>query len=221
MSQDTPHRPFGWTSMHACVLAIICLLLGILVGYLVRGPQPAVQGAPATVQSAESTPAGISQLAPEGLKRMADKQAGPVLAQLKAKPDDLALLVQAGNIYYDARQFNDAIDYYSRALAADADNTDVRTDRAAAYWFLGDADRAIAELGRVLNQQPNKPNALLNRGIIRWQGKMDVKGAVADWENLLKADPNFPQRSEVERLIAQAKKHSSMKPNEKTSKPAM
>ncbi|MBZ5648352.1 MAG: tetratricopeptide repeat protein [Acidobacteriia bacterium] len=220
MGQDAQNRSSDWTGTQAYVLAVICLLLGTLVGYLLRGSGPA-QAAPAG-QSAESAAGTMgSQVTPEQLRVMADKQAEPVLGQLKLKPSDPALLMQAGNIYYDAQQFKEAADYYARALEGDPKNTDVRTDMATAYWYLGDADRALAEFDRVLEQQPNKANALLNRGIVRWKGKMDVKGAVADWEGLLKANPDFPQRSNVEQLIAEAKRHSNIKPGEKTSKPAM
>ena len=152
---------------------------------------------------------------------MADKQAEPLLGQLTTNPKNPALLAQVGNIYYDAQQFRDAIDYYTRALQGDPGNTNIRTDMATAYWYLGDPDRAIAEFDTVLKREPNKINALFNRGIVRWQGKMDVKGAVADWEALLRADPNYPQRPAVEQLIAQAKQHANIKPGEKTSKPAM
>lgn len=226
MGQDGQNRSSDWTGTQAYVLAVICLLFGVLVGYLLRGSRPA-QASPAAPaapvgQSAESAAAAMDpQVTPQQLKARADKQAEPVLGLLKLQPGDPVLLTQAGNIYYDAQQFKEATDYYARALEADPKNTDVRTDMATAYWFLGDADRALAEFDRVLKEQPNKANALLNRGIVRWQGKMDVKGAVADWESLLKADPNFSQRSNVEQLIAQAKKHSNIKPGEKTSKPAM
>jgi len=226
MGQDGQNRSSDWTGTQAYVLAVICLLFGVLVGYLLRGSRPA-QASPAAPaapvgQSAESAAAAMDpQVTPQQLKARADKQAEPVLGLLKLQPGDPVLLTQAGNIYYYAQQFKEATDYYARALEADPKNTDVRTDMATAYWYLGEADRALTEFDRVLKQQPDKANALLNRGIVRWQGKMDVKGAVADWESLLKADPNFSQRSNVEQLIAQAKKHSNIKPGEKTSKPAM
>ena len=226
MEQDTQNRSSDWTGTQAYVLAVICLLFGVLVGYLLRGSGPAQASpaapAPPAGQSAESAAAAAGpQVTPQQLKAMADKQAEPVLGLLKLQPSDPALLTQAGNIYYDAQQFKEATNYYARVLEADPKNADVRTDMGTAYWYLGDADRALTEFDRVLKQQPNKANALLNRGIVRWQGKMDVNGAVADWESLLKADPTFPQRSNVEQLIAQAKKHSNIKPGEKTAKPAM
>jgi cytochrome c-type biogenesis protein CcmH/NrfG len=45
--------------------------------------------------------------------------------------------------------------------------------------------------------------------LVRWQGKGDPKGAVEAWEKLLKANPNYPQRQQVEQYIAKAKEHAA------------
>lgn len=222
MPEETQKRSVNWTNPQAYGLAIGCLLVGIAVGYLLRksAAAPVTAGA-AQAQPAETMPGAMSQVTPEQLKLMADKQAEAALNQLKAKPSDPALLVQVANIYYDAQQFKDAIDYYARALQSTPDNTNVRTDMATAYWYLGDADRALTEFDRVLKQEPRKTNALFNRGIVRWQGKMDVKGALADWEALLRTDPNYPERPKVEQMMTQARRHANIKPGQKTSRPAM
>jgi len=227
MPEKTQKTSTEWSQAQVYGFAVICLVVGIAVGYLLRGSSPVpAASAPVAGQASQVPPnaggaTGNAQVASEQLKHMADTQAEPVLAQLAATPNDPALLAQAGNIYYDAQQFKDAVNYYVRALQRDPDNTNVRTDMATAYWYLGDPDRAITEFDRVLKKEPNKTNALFNRGIVRWQGKMDIKGAVADWEALLKADPQFPQRPAVEQLIAQAKQHANIKPGEKLPKPAM
>jgi len=225
MEPDAQQGSTDWTSTQTYVLAIICLLVGVVVGYLLRGSGAAQESGSRSQAQASQLPApgtmGASQISPEQLKHMADQQAAPLLSQLKANPSDPALLAQVGNLYYDAQLFQDAIDYYTRSLQADPKNTNIRTDMATAYWYLGDPDRALTEYDSILKQEPNKINALLNRGVVRWQGKMDVKGAVADWETLLKADPSYPERPKVEQLIAQAKQHTNIKPGEKTSKPAM
>jgi cytochrome c-type biogenesis protein CcmH/NrfG len=49
---------------------------------------------------------------------------------------------------------------------------------------------------------------LFNLGIVRWQGKLDPKGAVQAWEQLLKLNPNYPQRQEVQEYIDRAKQHA-------------
>ena len=227
MPEKTQTTSTEWSQAQIYGLAVICLVVGIAVGYLIRGSSPVpAPSAPVAGRARQVPPnadgaRGNPPITPEQLKHMADKQAEPVLAQLAAAPNDPALLAQAGNIYYDTQQFKDAVNYYNRALQRDPSNTNVRTDMATAYWYLGDPDRAITEFDRVLKKEPNKTNALYNRGLVRWQGKMDIKGAVADWEALLKADPQSPQRPAVEQLIAQAKQHANIKPGEKASKPAM
>ncbi len=214
-----------WTSTQAYIMAVLCLLVGGAVGYLLRGSM-AGSSAPATSaveQQQGMPPAGAGQQmpSPEQLKAMADKAAAPPLEQLKAKPNDAGLLAQVGNMYYDAQIFPVAIDYYQKALAIEPKNSSVRTDMATALFYSGDYDHSIAEFDRALKDDPKNDNALFNRGIVKWQGRMDIKGAMADWELLLKQDPNYEQADKVRMYMAQAKKHANIKPGQKTDKPAM
>jgi cytochrome c-type biogenesis protein CcmH/NrfG len=220
-----------WTSTQAYIMAVVCLLVGAAVGYLLRGSVGSSAPAPATagVEQQQANPHGDMGGAmgqqqmptPEQMKQMADKQAAPLLDQLKSKPNDPKLLAQTGNIYYDAQVFPVAIDYYQKALAQDPKNAAVRTDMGTAMFYTSDFDHAISAFDQALQDDPKNGNALFNRGIAKWQGKMDVKGAVADWEKLLKENPNYEQADKVKMYIAQAKKHADIKPGQKTEKPAM
>jgi cytochrome c-type biogenesis protein CcmH/NrfG len=222
----------GWTSTQAYIMAVVCLVVGCAVGYLLRGSVGGSTPAPAAVATEQQQgmpPAGMGggamgqqqQPTPEQMKAMADKQAAPLLEQLKAKPNDPALMGQIGNMYYDAQIFPVAIDYYQKSLAIDPKNSSVRTDLATALFYSNDPDHAISEFDRALKDDPKNANALFNRGIVKWQAKMDVNGALADWELLLKQNPNYEQADKVKMYIAQAKKHANMKPGQKTDKPAM
>jgi cytochrome c-type biogenesis protein CcmH/NrfG len=208
-------------------MAVLCLVVGCAVGYLLRGstggssaPAPA-----ATTQQQGMPPAGMGGQqpppSPEQMKAVADKTAAPLLDQLKSKPNDPALLAQIGNIYDDAQVFPVAIDYYQKVLAIDPKNSPVRTDLATALFYNNDPDHAIAQFDQALKDDPKNSNALFNRGVVKWQAKMDVNGAVADWELLLKQNPNYEQADKVQMFIAQAKKHSNVKPGQKSDKPAM
>jgi cytochrome c-type biogenesis protein CcmH/NrfG len=219
----------GWTPNQAYVMAVVCLLVGIAAGYLWRGseaPEKAATGvvaqmpAPPPSQTPPGSPMGI-QITPEQLKGMADKQAEPMLQQLKAEANNADLLASIGNLYYDAQQFNDAVSYYDRALKLQPANTAVRTDMGTAFWYLGDADRAIREFQTVLKTEPTKANTLLNLGIVEWQGKMDGSAAIAAWQKLLDSNPKYENRDQVQQMIAEARKHANIKPGTKTSKPAL
>jgi hypothetical protein len=45
----------------------------------------------------------------------------------------------------------------------------------------------------------------MNLGIIKWQGKNDVDGAIAAWQTLLRLNPNFPQKEVIEHMITEAR----------------
>ncbi len=205
-----------WTSVQAYVLAVICLLVGIAGGWFIRGSQS--PAAAATEIASSSAPgmgnpnAAAQAPTPAEMQKMADTQAGPLIEKLKADPTNAGLLENIGNVYYDAQQFPTAIDYYQRALKVEPANTSVRTDMATAYWYAGNADTAIAEFQKSLSYEPNKANTLFNLGIVEWQGKMDIDKAVATWQKLLDTNPNYEGKDKVLELMAQAKKHSGVKP---------
>jgi cytochrome c-type biogenesis protein CcmH/NrfG len=207
-----------WTAVQAYTLAVVCLLLGMAGGWLIRGSQgPAAAATVETAAASAPAPSGMGgaanvQPTPEQLKKMADTQAAPLIEKLKSDPNNPDLLSSIGNFYYDAQQFPAAVDYYGRALKAKPSDAAVRTDMATAYWYMGNADTAIAEFNRALTYEPNKPNTLFNLGLVKWQGKMDINGAVADWEKLLATNPNYEGKDKVEQMIAEAKKHAGVKP---------
>jgi len=203
-----------WTSLQAYTLTVVCLLIGIAVGWLLRGSQ-----SPAAAAESASAPAPAamgmspnSQPTPDQLKAMGDVQAKPLLEKLQADPQNPELLASIGNIYYDTQQFPTAISYYQQVLKIHPENTGVRTDMATAYWYSGNADAAISEFKKSLSYEPGKADTLFNLGIVEWQGKMDIKDAVAAWKKLLETNPNYQEKDKVLGLIAQAEKHSGVKP---------
>jgi cytochrome c-type biogenesis protein CcmH/NrfG len=217
----------GWTSTQAYVMAVICLLIGVAVGYLLRGSavsggQSAAVAAPVSGMPATPGSAGMNQQpSPEQLKQMADKQAAPLLERLKTSPNDPALLADIGNIYYDAQTYSEAVNYYGRSLKADPTNANVRTDMGTAYYYMGDSDRALSELQTALKYDPKHAQTFFNIGMIKWQAKMDINGAIAAWQELLAKNPDYPEKEKVQELIAQASKHSNIKPGTTTNKPPM
>jgi cytochrome c-type biogenesis protein CcmH/NrfG len=210
MSQDK-NTSANWTSTQAYTLMVICLLAGIAAGWLLRGSQsPAALAADRAGNQAP--PPTSEQPTPQQMKKMADTQAAPLLAQLQSDSQNAELLAKIANVYYDTQQYSEAIAYYQRALQLQPANTSVRTDLATAIWYTGDADAAISEFNKALAYEPNKANTLFNLGVVKWQGKMDINGAVAAWQRLLASNPSYENKQKVEELIAQAKSHSGVKP---------
>lgn len=140
------------------------------------------------------------------LKLIADKKAEPLLQQLKAQPQNAAVLRQVADIYFTAHQFTEAIPYYERSLEGDPKNVGVRSDLASCLFYAGAVDKSIATLEEALRYDPNNAQALFNLGMICWKEKGDSARAVALWQRLLKTNPSLPasRRQDVEKVIAEA-----------------
>jgi tetratricopeptide (TPR) repeat protein len=205
-----------WSAAQASALVVVCLLAGIAGGWLIRKSNSAPATTPVAAASVPAVAAAPSQSAPanfgmesampseQQLKEAADSQVAPLLLRLKAEPANASLLANVGNIYYDAKQYPAAIDYYERSLKVQPADTSVRTDLGTAYWYTGKADTAIAQFEKSLVYDPNKADTLFNLGIVKWQGKKDGPGAVAAWKKLLETNPAYPEKEAVMQLIAQA-----------------
>jgi cytochrome c-type biogenesis protein CcmH/NrfG len=205
--------PRGWKTIQVYAMGLMCLAIGMTLGYLFRGSESAkVQ--PQAAQLPAGSPRGAPPPMPglDDMKRMADKQAEPLLAKLKRDPNNSDLLNQIGLIYKATHQFNDAIAYYQRALQANPKNTAARTDLASCLYYLGDTDGALKQLQESLTYSPKDVNSLFNLGMIRWQGKKDGQGALAAWSELLKVNPELEQtkKAQVEKLIAQVRQPSQI-----------
>jgi cytochrome c-type biogenesis protein CcmH/NrfG len=216
MSNTTAESQGGrWSSRQVYLLAATCLLIGTVLGYLFRGSEATSLASSRPQAEVEATPASTSTQAPphpmptlDEMKHMADKQAEPLLAQLKTNPTDPHLLAQVGDVYKVAHQFKDAADFYSQSLKIDPKNVPVRTALAACLYYMGDADTAIQQLQEALKHDAKDPNALFNLGVIKWQAKKDGSGALAAWQQLLKLNPDLDggKRAQVEKLMGEVRK---------------
>lgn len=205
----------GWQAKQVYVLSAICLLLGAMLGYLLRGsasPRPTAAVPSTQTDAAPAGMPGHSGQMPtlDQMKHMADKQAEPLLARMRSNPNDAGLLIEIGNVYRSAHQFKDASDYYGKALQLDPRNVAIRTELASCLYYTGDTDGALAQLHQAVETDPKDSNSLFNLGMIQWREKKDAAGALAAWNQLLKSNPRLAaeKRTQVEKLIAQVKEQS-------------
>ena len=177
---------------------------GAMGGRQMAGKQaqpPASAGAPSPAPGATG---GGRMPSMEEMKQMADEQAAPLREKLKSDPNNSALLMQAGAIYYAAHQFREASTYYGKAVQIDPGNVAFRIKLATSLYSSGNADGAIAQLNQALSYDPKDANALFDLGLIRLRGKQDGKGALAAWQLLLKSNPQLSadRKATVEKLMA-------------------
>src|SRR6516162_28779 len=215
----------GFTSVQAYTLAVITLVIGIAVGYFARGSAPPAAAPESAQASTASRPAGMGGGAPEmgagqlpgigtqpqggASPEMLAQAAQPLLTKLQSNPKDFDTLTQLGNLYYDGQAYPQAIEYYNKSLETNPKNPDVITDLGTAYWYTGNPDKAIDAFQKSLAIRPNHAGTLFNLGIVKWQGKKDPNGAVVAWELLLKTNPDYPQKDQVQTMIERAKMHGA------------
>lgn len=193
------------------LMAGFCLVMGLAIGFLMRGSQSAAltsrasTGLPRQPIAAAAHPGSRPPNLDE-IRQMADRQAAPLLDKLKGDPNDSALLVQIGAIYHTSHQFKEAADFYGQALKLDPKNVAIRTKLASSLYRSGDIDGALAQLEKALTYDPKDANALFDLGMIRLQGKGDTKGALAAWQRLLKTNPQLSEdkKAAVLKLMADA-----------------
>jgi Tfp pilus assembly protein PilF len=198
----------------------VCLAVGLLAGYWLRGSAP--QTAPASSNNVPATApfrpsmseaADLLQIQTmahkastlDDLKHAADLNAAPLLEKLHSDPKNSKLQNQIGLIYETAHRFKEAAACFEKSLQYDPRNIGVRADYASCLCYSGDVDGALAQLEASLAYDPKHAGTLTNIGIIKWRGKNDVDGAVAAWEKLLHYHPDFPQKELVQHMITQAK----------------
>ncbi len=194
----------NWTSREAYLLAVVCALVGLAVGYMLHSP-----AAPTPVNAPAGAPAGGPAAAAPGSVTLPggdlNSAVAPLEAALRTEPHNADLLIQLGNTYYDHRSYTQAIDAYQRALRERPGDVNVRTDLGTAYWYSGHPREAVAAYQKSLTIDPKHAQTLFNLGIVYDQGLKDHARAVATWEKLLKLYPQHPDKARILALIETAK----------------
>lgn len=207
MPQKEIHKPSEgtWTNREVYLLALVCLLSGLVMGYLFHGSSAPVTSTVAAAQA----PAAAPQAAPTA--QDLTPLAAPLLAALKADPNNYDTLVHLGNLYYDHQIFPEAIEYYARALVIRPGEVNVRTDMGTAFWYSGFPEKAVAEYEKSLAVDPQHANTLFNMGVVKLEGMKDAAGAVAAFEKVMSANPSPAQRMKAVELMARARQQIGAK----------
>jgi len=207
----------NWSTQHVTVLGVVALIIGLVIGYAFRGSSSAVPATavtsvmPASASIEHGPPSAPAPAMPsdDQMKHMAAKQAEPLMAKLEKNPNDAALLAEVGKTYLKARQFDTAAEYFERSVKSKPD-ANVLNTLGGTYHFAGARDKALDAWHRALKIDPNHADSLVNIGLVKWREEGDAQAAIAAWKQMLKGNPQHPQRAQVEKMIAQAQKHASM-----------
>jgi cytochrome c-type biogenesis protein CcmH/NrfG len=126
-------------------------------------------------------------------------------AKIKQNPRDFDAIVELGNMNFDQKNYNDAINLYKKALEVRPDALNVQTDMGTAMFYQNRFDEAIAEFQQVLKADPKNAQALFNIGVSMLHGKNDPQGALEYWQKLVESNPDHPQAAFVKEQIQKLK----------------
>ncbi len=141
------------------------LMIGLVLGYVVAERQtvpPAVSLAP---PSAASQPSVAQNPVSQGGFEV-ERQVSQIRNLLANNPGDSSLLVALGNIYFDAKRWEEARLSYEEALETIPDDVNVLTDLAVVYRNIDNPERALEILAHVLELAPEHWQAVYNRVIV-------------------------------------------------------
>lgn len=126
---------------------------------------------------------------------------GAATLALTLSADDPDLLIEGAIAAAAVQRYQDAIDDLTSALEIEGRRVDALTYRASAWRHLGQLDRAEADIELATAIDPDNPEALLERGILR-QRHNDRAGARTDWERTIMLAPDTPTADLAQQNLA-------------------
>jgi len=181
---------------------VAALAVGFFMGSMFMelrmGPQPMPQAMP---QAASPAVDGVDHA--EELARISELEIA-----LAGKRGDQAAWVELGNLYFDTHQARRSIGAYEKAIALGPVSADVWTDLGIMHREAAEPKQAVEAFDAALKLDSSHQNALYNKGVVLQHDLRDRAGALAAWEQLLKAHPEArnPEGRSMRGIVDELKK---------------
>ena len=158
----------GVSKGNVILIGFVCLLVGFILGATV-----------AILKTSREPKLATSAEEPKQ-SRSIDNEEEIRLSKsiLEKDSNNLQTLISLGNAYFDTDRYQDAIEAYSKALATDPRNPDVRTDRGIMYRKLKQFDKAVEDFRRAARDDPKHLNSRFNLGVALKNDMNDYPGAI-------------------------------------------
>ncbi len=178
------------------VYAIAGVIFGLIAGWVIGAQQAAPRPPAAPTAAAPASSEGGTRAA-----LLDEAQVNALKSVASREPSNAKPRVQLGNLYFDAERYEDAIKWYSEALALDPNDVNVSTDLGVCYYYTNQPDKALEQFDRSLKIDPRHTKTLLNVGIVRAFGKQDLQGATEAWKKVIEIAPDGPEGQAARRAL--------------------
>ncbi|BCV20868.1 hypothetical protein hamaS1_09370 [Moorella sp. Hama-1] len=214
------------------ILFVVVLSIGLVGSYAIFSA-PKTPGVPPASQA--QTPDANQQQA-EAMQKAAQEQIGKLETdignlqkELQAKPNDAATALKLGDSQYNlgtlylfvnndqekaAATFKGAVASYQQVLKLNPKEKGINLRLAGAALYAGDSKLAEDNFQAAIKADPNDNNARMTYGMYLASMKGDYQGAIDQWQEVLKHNPDKDTASQVQEMIKQAEaaKESANKP---------
>lgn len=187
------------------------VLFGFLVGYLIAygvheprvvqhaAPVPAagnlgMSGGIGSVPAAPAEGGHGGDVPAAGNDQMMTRvfeEIGALKSAIEKDPKNVTALTRLANLYHDAAKYDQAVDYYGRALHVRPADVDSRTDMGICLREMGKSDEAIAQFRTSLTYDPKHWQTWLNLGVVTLFDKKDVAAATQAFSKVEEFNPTF------------------------------
>ena len=173
-------------------LPILPLAVGVLLGFIGGyfaggGGRPAPVAAPAGDGAAAATSAAPL----EELQRAVERD-----------PENPRVLTALGNAWYDAEDWDRAIDVYEKARRKAPEDPNLLSDLGAAYRNRGEFRRAVPLFERAHKNDPNHWQSLLNLVLIHAYDLHDSAAAQKWLDELKRRYPEIPDLDRIQERVS-------------------
>jgi tetratricopeptide (TPR) repeat protein len=142
----------------AIAYAIAGLLFGLIAGWII-GSQQASSNPSAAAGASPSTAASPAGAAGGGRAALVNESEVQALTSVaERETSNPQPRVQLGNVFFDAERYEDAIKWYSDAIALAPNDVDVSTDLGISYYYTNqDLAGASTAWQQVVDLSPDSP----------------------------------------------------------------
>ena len=197
-------------------MLVVGLMAGLVIGYVLAESQPVPpakairlgldsQGARGAAQG-DALPDGHPPIDGDSTaeSQRLQRQIAEVEALLASNPNDAGLMTAMGNLYFDARRWPEAREWYEKSLQASPGDPNVLTDLAVVYRNLGNSKRTIELLDQAIAIHSDHWQAWYNKVVV-YQFDLHQHDEAADalrtLQDLKKSNSQIPDLSGLEKEV--------------------
>ena len=124
----------------------------------------------------------------EGSSEQQQQRANQLQQALTRDSTDVDARQQLADLYYDTKNWTQAVSHYRKVVAADSTRVTAIVDLGVCLYNMGDANEAERHFLLALRRDPHQPIALFNLGIVH-ERREDYENALRYYHAAMQSDP--------------------------------